>query len=276
MLRFILLVLSLALVPITTEASVAGAVNEARLHGCRVNPGTTAPLRENSRLNEAARRLSSGESLQNAARNAGYRYVTSASIQLPNARDDRDIAQTVARQFCAQIGNKELKEIGTYRRGGAVWVVVAAPFMPPSSGDRFAISRRVLELTNEARAHARRCGRELMPAAPPLVLAPSSLERAAAEHSRDMADHNYFDHTGRDGSSPAQRVTRQGYKWKEVGENLASGIMTPEEVVSGWVGSPHHCENLMDARFKQMAVAYAVNNASNNGIYWTQLFGTPP
>jgi uncharacterized protein YkwD len=25
-----------------------------------------------------------------------------------------------------------------------------------------------------------------------------------------------------------------------------------------------------------MAVAYAVNNASNNGIYWTQLFGTPP
>jgi len=32
----------------------------------------------------------------------------------------------------------------------------------------------------------------------------------------------------------------------------------------------------MDPRFKQMAVAYAVNNASNNGIYWTQLFGTPP
>jgi uncharacterized protein YkwD len=32
----------------------------------------------------------------------------------------------------------------------------------------------------------------------------------------------------------------------------------------------------MEPKFRQMAVAYAVNNASNNGIYWTQLFGTPP
>jgi uncharacterized protein YkwD len=258
------------------RASVAGAVNDARLHGCRSDPGITPRLRENSRLNEAARRLSTGESLQNAARNAGYRYVTSASVQIPNAREDRDVERTVARQFCTQITSKGLKEIGTYRRGSDVWVLVAEPFVPPSPRDRQAVSRRVLELTNQARAHARRCGRGMFAAAPPLVMAPPSLERAAAEHSKDMADHNYFDHTGRDGSSPDQRATRQGYKWRAVGENLASGILTPEAVVSGWVGSPHHCENLMDPRFKQMAVAYAVNNASNNGIYWTQLFGTPP
>lgn len=276
LLRFILLASSVALIPVATQASVAGAVNAARLHGCRANFSTSQPLRENPRLNEAARRLSSGESLQNAARNAGYRYVTLASVQVPNARDDREVERTVVRQFCAQIAAKDLKEIGTYRRGGDVWVMVAAPFAPPSPGDRQAISRRVLDLTNQARAHARRCGRELFPAAPPLMLAPVTLERAAAEHSQDMANHNYFDHTGRDGSSVAIRATRAGYKWKTVGENLASGIMTPEEVVSGWVGSPHHCANLMDGRFTQMAVAYAVNNASNNGIYWTQLFGTPP
>jgi uncharacterized protein YkwD len=276
LLRFILLASSVALIPVATQASVAGAVNAARLHGCRANYSASQPLRENSRLNEAARRLSSGESLQNATRNAGYRYVTLASVQVPNARDDRDVERIVASQFCAQIAGKDVKEIGTYRRGTNVWVMVAAPFSPPSPGDRQAISRRVLELTNQARAHARRCGRELFPAAPPLMLAPVTLERAAAEHSQDMANHNYFDHTGRDGSSVAMRATRAGYKWKTVGENLASGIMTPEEVVSGWVGSPHHCANLMDGRFTQMAVAYAVNNASNNGIYWTQLFGTPP
>src|SRR4051812_13729334 len=153
--------------------------------------------------------------------------------------------------------------------------MVAAPFTPPSPGDRAAISRRVLELTNQARAKARQCGSEAFPAAPPLVLAPLSLERAATEHSQDMANHNYMDHTGPDGSTPADRVTRTGYKWQAIGENLASGILTPEEVVSGWVGSPHHCENLMTARFTQMSVAYAVNAASDNGIYWTQLFGTP-
>src|SRR5437868_3733108 len=153
MLRIILLVLSIALIPVAAEASVAGAVNAARLHGCRAN----SPLRENPRLNEAARRLSQGESLQNATRNAGYRYVTSASVQIPNARDDRDVERIVAREFCAQIASKDLKELGTYRRGGDVWVMVAAPFTPPSPGDRQAVSRRVLELTNQARAHARRC-----------------------------------------------------------------------------------------------------------------------
>lgn len=275
-LRLSLLVLSIALIPVAAEASIAGAVNEARLHGCHANPRITARLRENPRLNEAARQLSFGESLQNAARHAGYRYVTAASVQMPNAPEDRDIERTVTSQFCAQIAAKEATEIGTFRRGPTVWVMVAAPFVPPPPGDRRDISRRVLALTNEARAHARRCGRELFPAAPPLVLAPATLERAAAEHSQDMANHDYFDHTGRDGSTVAMRATRAGYKWKEVGENLASGIMTPEEVVSGWVGSPHHCANLMDSRFEQMAVAYAVNDSSRYGIYWTQLFGTPP
>src|SRR5262249_54156569 len=104
---------------------------------------------------------------------------------------------------------------------------------------------------------------------------PSTLERAAIEHSHDMASHDYMDHTGRDGSLPSDRVTRAGYKWQTVGENLASGIVTPEEVVNGWVGSPHHCENLMSPQFTQMVVAYAVNTSSRGGIYWTQLFGTP-
>ena len=90
-----------------------------------------------------------------------------------------------------------------------------------------------------------------------------------------MASHDYMDHAGRDGSTPADRVTRAGYKWKSIGENLASGVVTPEEAVSGWVGSPHHCENLMSSRFTEMAIAYAVNPSSDGGIYWTQPFGTP-
>jgi uncharacterized protein YkwD len=276
LLRLILLLGSLALIPVAAMADVVGAVNEARLHDCRANPSTTPRLRENSRLNEAARRLSFGETLQNATTKAGYRSVTSASVQISNVPDDREVERIVARQFCAQITARDLRDIGTYRRGADVWVTVASPFTPPAPADRQAISRRVLDLTNQARAHARRCGFEWFPAAPPLVLAPSVLERAAAEHSQDMANHNYMDHTGRDGSTPADRVTRTGYKWKAIGENLASGILTPEDAVNGWVGSPHHCENLMSARFTQMSVAYAVNSASNGGIYWTQLFGTPP
>src|SRR5256885_12935684 len=61
-----------------------------------------------------------------------------------------------------------LRDIGTYRRGPDVWLLVASPFAPPAPSDRQAISRRVLELTNEARSHARHCGAEAFPAAPPL------------------------------------------------------------------------------------------------------------
>jgi len=276
LLRLTVLVLSLATIPLTAKADVVGAVNEARLHDCHANPGTPPRLRENPRLNEAARRLSRGETLQDASKKAGYRSVTSASLQITNVPDDRDIERIVARQFCAQITDRNLREIGTYRRGPDVWLLVAAPFVPPTPMDRQAISRRVLELTNQARSHARRCGAEAFPAALPLAPASLALERAALEHSQDMANHGYMDHTGRDGTTPADRVTRAGYKWKSIGENLASGVMTPEDVVSGWVGSPHHCENLMSSRFTEMAVAYAVNPSSSGGIYWTQMFGTPP
>jgi len=276
LLRLSVLVLSLVSIPLTAEADVVGAVNEARLYGCHANPASIPKLRENSRLNEAARRLSRGEALQDASRKAGYRSVAAAALQITNVPNDRDIERIVAQRFCAQITNQDLREIGTYRRGPDVWLLVAAPFVPPTPMDRQAIIRRVLELTNQARSHARRCGAEPFPAAAPLSLAPPALERAAVEHSRDMANHSYLDHTGRDGTTPADRVTRAGYKWKAIGENLASGIMTPEEAVSGWVGSPHHCENLMSSRFTEMTVAYAVNPSSSGGIYWTQMFGTPP
>ena len=48
-----------------------------------------------------------------------------------------------------------------------------------------------------------------------------------------------------------------------------------EEVVQGWLRSPEHCANVMNPDFTQMGIAYAVNAQSEDGIYWTQVFGTP-
>ena len=46
-----------------------------------------------------------------------------------------------------------------------------------------------------------------------------------------MADRSRLDHTGSDGSSPAERATRAGYTWRVVGENIASGQATPEQAI---------------------------------------------
>ena len=60
-------------------------------------------------------------------------------------------------------------------------------------------------------------------------MGPPALERAAVDHSQEMATRDYMDHIGHDGSSPADRVTRAGYKWSAIGENLASGVMTADD-----------------------------------------------
>ena len=60
-----------------------------------------------------------------------------------------------------------------------------------------------------------------------------------------------------------------------IGENVAAGPDSALQVVSGWVGSPEHCANIMDARFTQMGIAYRVDWGRESGIYWAQEFGLP-
>jgi uncharacterized protein YkwD len=153
-------------------------------------------------------------------------------------------------------------------------MVVAAPFSPAVRMTEQAAAERVLELVNQARASARMCGNRKFAAVKPLRWN-DKLARAAQTHADDMAQFNYFSHTGRDGSNPAQRVERAGYRYRATGENIAAGQMKPEDAVAGWIKSPPHCENLMKPVYTEMGVAYSVNERSELGVYWAQEFGTP-
>lgn len=274
LLRHLLLFMALALTPLAAAADVVSSINKVRAHGCPGRPGGEAPLHASPQLDAIARQLERGIDLQRAEKEAHYIAESAASIRISGDPDDSDVERAMGNQFCSTVTGPELRQIGIYRGRTAVWVVLAQPFTPPQTRDAAAVSRRVLELTNDARSHSRRCGRTLYPAVPPLSLN-VFLERAALEHSQDMAAHNYMDHTGRDGSTPADRITHTGYKWRAVGENLASGAMTPEEVVAVWIQSPPHCANLMDRSFTQMGIAFAANSSTDAGAYWTQTFGTP-
>src|SRR5690606_24921960 len=113
-----------------------------------------------------------------------------------------------------------LTDIGVYRRGERVWVVLAAPLNFPSASEADHIAVQVLELVNSARARPRPCGRESFAAAPPLTLS-AELTSAALVHAKDMAARDRLSHRGSDGSQAAGRVTRAGYRWQNVGENIA-------------------------------------------------------
>ncbi len=269
-----LIAVLLVTVPLEASADIASSFIAVRHRGCADRPGVSATLHRNRKLDALAKLLAGGEKMQAAALKVGYRDKAAANFMIPGVPDDSLLEHALVRQFCAQVTDPEYTEIGTYRRGPVIWAVMALPMVPPTPRDADAISRRVLELTNAARATDRQCGREPFGAAPPLKLSPI-LQLAAMAHSKDMAAHNLFDHIGSDGTSPGQRVTHAGYKWRMVGENLASGITTADAVVSGWLGSPHHCENIMGPRFSEMGVAYYYDPKSADGIYWTQVFGTP-
>ena len=144
-----------------------------------------------------------------------------------------------------------------------------------SAGHGFSgISRRRLLDILEARATPRNCGNRKFGAARPLRWN-ETLATASRLHAEDMARNNYFSHGGRDGSNPAQRVERAGYKYRATGENIAAGQLSAEDAVAGWIKSPGHCANLMNPGFTEMGAGLAVDHKSELGVYWAQAFGTP-
>ena len=216
--------------------------------------------------------MSAGVPLHQALSSAGYLAAQSSAVHLTGAVSDGQIARILAGSYCGTLTDRRLSEIGTQRQGREVWIVLAAPVAVPSAKDSSAISREILELVNRARLTGYRCGGKAYPPAAPLTQNPL-LASAALAHSQEMAVYGLFDHRGHDGSSPATRVERAGYgRYLVVGENIAAGAMTPAEVAQGWLESPAHCENIMDSRFSEIGMAFAVNLSSSELVYWTQVF----
>jgi len=260
------------LAPLLATADTVGAFNRGRSLACG-RGASLATLHETRELDDAARALARGASLHEALGLLPMRPEFAASVHLVGVGDDRGVADAVARRSCGDLGQPGLREIGFGRSGQTLYVVVAAPLPVPSAGDRPRIEREILALVNAARAVPRRCGATRFAAAPPLSLS-ELLSRIAAGHSRAMGARDALAHEDPDGSMPADRVRRGGYDARIVGENVASGVPTAAAVVDGWLASPGHCANIMDHRFSEMGIAYAVAPRSSGAIYWTQVFAT--
>lgn len=104
----------------------------------------------------------------------------------------------------------------------------------------------------------------------------TTLAQAADAHAKDMAAKDYFDHVSQDGTTMGERVTRAGYTWSTVGENIAAGQSSVQEVVTAWRNSPGHCANLMSPNFRHVAVscqAGVSGGATRN--YWVMNLASP-
>jgi len=110
---------------------------------------------------------------------------------------------------------------------------------------------------------------------PPLKFNPR-LREAALQHSQDMADNNFFSHTGSDGSTLADRIRRAGYTgWQLAGENIAAGFTEPWALLYSWMQSDHRL-NILSVYFNEIGIGLVYDPGDTFGpyyYYWTQDFG---
>jgi uncharacterized protein YkwD len=100
------------------------------------------------------------------------------------------------------------------------------------------------------------------------------LSEAAERQSRGMAERHYFSHNAPDGSTPGRRVKDTGYVYQMVGENIEINSDGPEAVVSTWMNSPGHRQNILMCAFRETGIAMAWPEGDDRA-YWTQVFAMP-
>ncbi len=283
------------------HADAQSAVQVLRLGGCGGIMPAAAPLRSNERLDRVAAAWAAGQTLSVAAERSGYRAGSAAGLHVSGP--DSSMLQLIRQSGCRTVMNQSLRDMGMYHRGGETWLVMASadsgsvrsPAVAPAQAQAQPRTRspalrastpaapgtvapapatRALQLVNEVRARGTRCGRRSFAPAPPMVLS-GRLAGVAFGHAADMAAHDYFEHEDLAGQSPADRVRAVGYREKLVGENIAYGPQSVEEVVQGWLDSPDHCENIMDPRFAEMGIASAAGRVSRRGLFWVQVLAEP-
>ena len=149
--------------------------------------------------------------------------------------------------------------------------------------------QELLDAINKARSVQRDCypdddSRGVVGPSPKLYWN-DELYASALEHSTDLAMSDTFSHYGSGteyditgNGKPSifyERIVANGYSnYYSVGENIAGGQETLDEVMYAWLNSPGHCENIMNPNYTEVGVAIVTEADSTYGIYWTQNFGS--
>lgn len=89
----------------------------------------------------------------------------------------------------------------------------------------------------------------------------ATLNQAAQAKANDMVANNYWSHNSPGGATPWTFIQNAGYAYLSAGENLAYGFNTSADTVVGWMNSPSHRDNMLNADFKE--VGFGIANSAN-------------
>lgn len=123
----------------------------------------------------------------------------------------------------------------------------------------------VFKLVNEKRSEA---------GLSPLKL-DSALSQAARNKGEDMLNKDYWAHVSPDGVEPWKFFLDVGYKYRYAGENLARDFSDAASVVSAWMASPTHRDNILSPKYEDIGLAVVEGDLSGtDATIVVQLFGT--
>ena len=105
--------------------------------------------------------------------------------------------------------------------------------------------KKLIELTNQERE------KKGLPA----VSENEALDRAAALKAANMFEENYWAHFAPSGKSPWDFILGSGYKFTYAGENLAKNFYNSDDVITAWMASPTHRDNLLNSKYQDIGIA---------------------
>jgi uncharacterized protein YkwD len=100
------------------------------------------------------------------------------------------------------------------------------------------------------------------------------LDRSSQSWTDAMVATRSFTH----GSDFSARITAVGFSWQAAGENIATGYPTPQAVVSAWMASAEHCQNILNPTYTSVGTGidrHPVPPFGSGGATWTQDFALP-
>jgi uncharacterized protein YkwD len=95
----------------------------------------------------------------------------------------------------------------------------------------------------------------------------TTLEEGAKIRSIEIITH--FSHTRPDGTR-FFTVFGPDFLYRNIGENLASGFRSPEQVVAAWMNSESHRANILNEKFEELSVA--ITRGEDGKYRWVQIF----
>lgn len=142
----------------------------------------------------------------------------------------------------------------------------------PMLPDLPAAEAAIVQMTNAFRAE-----NKLTP-----VRQNPQLVAAARAYAKKLAGYEALSHTA-DGTTPSQRIAGTGYRFCQVGENLASILDTrgftsndyAQRAVKGWEGSPGHRKNMLLPFVTETGVGVVRASPNEPKYIAVQLFARP-